>query len=195
MKNLPKFVLLAAVVALFSVMIAPLSAQDETTLGPGEGAPVVLGNFGGDIATLNPIIVNDQPSVDVINQLYPNFIGLDPDTGLPAPGALRGLATDWTFNDDGTVMTVALRDDWVWTNADGSTTPITSADVKYAYDAIVSGDVDTPIASAIESIASLETPDDHTVVITFKEPNCDAPITAANIPAVPSAQVWCKVPG
>src|SRR5215216_164770 len=121
MKNLQKFLLFAAVVALFSVMIAPLSAQDETPLGPGEGAPVVLGNFGGDIATLNPIIVNDQPSVDVITQLFPNFIGLDPETGLPTPGALRGLAADWSFNDDGTVMTVKLRNDWVWTDTTGAT--------------------------------------------------------------------------
>jgi peptide/nickel transport system substrate-binding protein len=189
MKNLQKFLLLAAVVALFSVMIAPLSAQDETPLGPGEGKPVVLGNFGGDIATLNPIIVNDQPSVDVITQLFPTFIGLDPDTGLPTPGASAALATDWSFNDDSTVMTVTLRDDWVWTDTTGATegTPITSADVKYAYDAIVSGDVDSPIASSIESIASVEAPDDHTVVITFKEPNCDAPVTAALIPVVPSA--------
>lgn len=186
MKNLRKFTLLAAFMALFSVMLAPLSAQDETPLGPGEGAPVVWGNFGGDIATLNPILANDQSSVDVINQLYPNFISVDPDTGLPTPGALRGLAADWSLNDDATVMTVTLRDDWAWTNADGSTTPITSADVKYAYDAIVSGEVDAPLASQLESIESVETPDDQTVVITFKETNCDAPVTAANIPVVPS---------
>ncbi|MEO8611869.1 MAG: ABC transporter substrate-binding protein [Chloroflexota bacterium] len=189
MKNLQRFLLLAAVLALFSVMIAPISAQDETPLGPGAGAPVVLGNFGGDIATLNPILANDQPSVDVINQLFPNFISNDPETGLPTPGALRGLAKDWSFNDDGTVMTVKLRTDWVWTDTTGATegTPITSADVKYAYDAIVSGDVDSPIASAIDSIASVDAPDDSTVVITFKEANCDAPVTAANIPVVPSA--------
>jgi peptide/nickel transport system substrate-binding protein len=186
MKNLPKFLLLAAVMALFSVMIAPLSAQDEPPLGPGEGMPIVLGNFGGDVATLNPLLVNDGSSLDVVTQLFPNFIGLDPDTGLPTPGALRSLATDWSFNDDGTVMTITLRDDWVWSDGTEEGTPITSADVKYAYDAIVSGDVDTPIASAIESITSLEAPDDHTVVITFKDLNCDAPVTASNIPVVPS---------
>jgi len=187
MKRTSVLYLLVIGVMLTLFLVGPALAQDEPPLGPGEGQPVVLGNFGGDVATLNPILVNDGSSQDVVRQLFPNFISNDPDTGLPTPGALRGLATDWSFNDDGTVMTVTLRDDWVWSDGTEEGTPITSADVKYAYDAIVSGEVDTPIASFIESITSLEAPDPQTVVITFAELNCDAPVTASNIPVVPSA--------
>lgn len=161
------------------LLIVPASAQD---VGPGEGAPIIWGNFGGDIATTNPILANDQSSVDVINRIYPNFIGGDPETAVPTPGTDQSIATDWFFSDDGLTLTVKLRDDWNW--SDG--TPISSADVKYAYDAIVSGQVDTPILSSISTITNVEAPDPYTVVITFSEADCSAVYTALSIPVVPS---------
>jgi len=170
---------------LFCLLLTmPVLAQDSAApLGPGEGAPVVFGNFGGDIATLNPILVNDQSSQDVIDRLFPLFIGADPETALPQPGALRSIAADWSFSKDNKVMTVTLRDDWKW--SDG--TPITSADVKYAYDAIVSGDVETPTTSAVQPyVESVEAPDPQTVVITFKDADCTAVQVAASIPVVPA---------
>lgn len=178
-RNLVRFVLCVLLLA----MVAPLTvtAQDEP-LGPGEGQPVIAGNFGGDIATTNPILVNDGSSADVVNVLYPLFIGTDADSGLPVPNDPGAIATGWEFSEDGTVMTITLRDDFTWNDG----TPITSADVKYAYDAIVSGEVDTPLGSALSAIASVEAPDPQTVVITFNEPNCDAVIDATNIPVVPA---------
>ncbi|MBK9123774.1 MAG: hypothetical protein IPM16_11735 [Chloroflexi bacterium] len=171
--------LLAVLLAALLIAI-PASAQDP--VGPGEGQPVILGNFGGDIATTNPILQSDGSSEDVIEQIYPTFIDGDPETGLPTPGAAGSIAVDWTLSDDNRTLTVNLRDDWTW--SDG--TPITSRDVKYAYDAIVSGDVDTPIASFINTIDSLETPDDYTVVINFTESDCTAVFVAASLPVVPA---------
>lgn len=169
--------------ALFCLLVVPVMAQEEgEPLGPGEGAPIIESNFGGDIATINPILVNDGSSQDVVNHLFPNFISADPDTGLPSPDAPRSIAQSWEFNEDRTVMTITLDDNWVW--SDG--TPVTSADVKYAYDAIVSGDVDTPLTSYLSAIETLEAPDPQTVVITFSEVNCNAEIDASNIPVVPA---------
>jgi peptide/nickel transport system substrate-binding protein len=171
------------VIALVCLLVVPTLAQeDPAPLGPGEGLPVVEGNFGGDIATTNPLLVNDGSSQDVVNRLFPTFIGADPETGLPTPDAPRSIAKSWTFNEDRTVMTVTLDEGWTW--SDG--TPVTSADVKYAYDAIASGEVDTPLGSYISSIESLEAPDPQTVVITFAEANCNAEIDASNIPVVPA---------
>jgi peptide/nickel transport system substrate-binding protein len=171
--------LMAAVVAV-GLFVAPALAQEP--LGPGEGQPVVLGNFGGDIITTNPLLVADGSSGDVVAQLYPNFIGVDPESGVETPGAAKSLATDWSYNEDGTVLTVNLRDDWQW--SDG--TPITSADVKYAYEAIISGEIDTVLGSYLTTVVSVEIPDDYTVEITFAEPDCAAVTVATNIPVVPA---------
>ncbi|MEP7286783.1 MAG: ABC transporter substrate-binding protein [Chloroflexota bacterium] len=177
-----KFILV--MVMLFSVMARPAAAQTPTPkpLGPGEGGPVIEPNFGGDITTLNPILVADGSSQTVVNRLFPGLIGIDTETGLPKPGGLGGLATKWTISDDGTVYTFTLRDDWKWSDD----TLVTSADVKYAYDAITSGKVDSRAASSIENIKSVEAPDPKTLVVTFKSAECSALLTAGFIPVVPS---------
>src|SRR5262249_31296538 len=46
----------------------------------------------------------------------------------------------------------------------------TSADVKFTFDSITSGSVATPKRGAFERVASIDTPDDSTVVFHLKEP-------------------------
>jgi len=168
-------------VAAASLLVAPVMAQDP--LGPGEGQPIILGNFGGDITTTNPLLVNDGGSQDVVARLFPTFIGIDPETGVELAGVANSLATGWEFSDEGKTLTVTLRTDRVW--SDG--TPITSADIQYAYDAIVSGELDSPLGSYLATVESLTTPDPATVVITFAEADCAAVTAVSNIPVVPSA--------
>lgn len=170
--------------AALSLIVVPALAQDEGTLGPGEGAPVVETNFGGDIATLNPILIADGSSQDVADWLFPDLLAGDPDTGLPVKAGPGSLALDWTVSDDGTVYTFTLRSDAVW--SDG--TPITAADYKYAYDAIVSGEIDSRLTSSVENVASVEAPDATTLIVTFKTADCSALFTANFVPIVPSAK-------
>jgi peptide/nickel transport system substrate-binding protein len=70
------------------------------------------------------------------------------------------------ISEDGTVITMKLRDDITW--SDG--TPITSADFVFTYEMVV--DPNNIVASTYpyDQIASVEAPDDQTVVITFNEP-------------------------
>lgn len=176
--------ILCAFMAVMAIMAGSVVAQDaaEGTLGAGEGAPIVEPNFGGDISTLNPILSADGSSDDVIKRLFPALIALDPDSGLPVKGGDGGMALDWTVSDDGMVYTFTLRDDWKW--SDGTT--VTAFDVKYAFDAITSGEVDSRITAAITNIDTVEATDATTLVITFKTADCSA-LTAANyLPFVPS---------
>ncbi len=168
-------------VAAVTLLVAPVMAQEP--LGFGEGQPIVVGNFGGDITTTNPLLVADGASSDVVARLFPLFIGINPDTGLETPGVPNSLATGWELGEDGVTLTVTLRDDLIW--SDG--TPITSADIQYAYDAIASGELDTQLASYLATVESLTTPDATTVVITFAAPDCAAVTAISNIPVVPSA--------
>jgi peptide/nickel transport system substrate-binding protein len=70
------------------------------------------------------------------------------------------------ISEDGTVITMKLRDDIVW--SDG--TPITSEDFVFTYEMVT--DPGNAVASAYpyEDFVSVEAPDPQTVVITFAEP-------------------------
>jgi len=163
----------------FSTLNAQGNIQDP---GPGKGGPIIVPNFGTDIATLNPLLVQDGPSGDVVAQLFPGFIAADPDTSLPKPAGPGALAKSWTTSQDGLTFTFTLRSDWKW--SDG--TPITSADVKYAYDAVSSGKFQNNYQSFFDNIASVDAPDPTTIVVKLKTVDCSAIFIISGLPVVPS---------
>lgn len=179
MNKTGRFLLLGVVVLLLAALALPLAAQD---VGAGEGAPIIWPNFGGDPTNLNPILVSDGPSQDVANLLFPDFVNINPQTGSIDPGTPGTIAASWTISDDGKVYTFTLRDDYVW--SDG--TPVTAHDVKYAYDAIKSGQTSSPLNGLYDGIESLEAPNDHTVVVTFADADCSALSTLRTLPPVPA---------
>ncbi len=78
------------------------------------------------------------------------------------------LATEWSFNDDNTVLTFTTRDGVSW--SDG--TPFTANDVAYTFNIFfendaVPGNGGQVVAPFLESV---EATDDSTVVFTFKQP-------------------------
>jgi len=66
---------------------------------------------------------------------------------------------------DGLTITWKLKDCLFWSDGE----PLTSADVKFTWDAIMDPGNAVMSRSGYEKIASIETPDDSTVVITFSE--------------------------
>jgi peptide/nickel transport system substrate-binding protein len=182
MKNSFRIMVILGFVIVSSGLITGRAQGGLDDPGAGKGAALVEPNFGGDVETLNPILVNTGTAATVSAAMFPFFVALNPETGLPKAGLPNSLVTGWESSMDGLVYTFTLRTDMKW--SDG--TPITSADVKYAYDAVVSGDVDTPLTSQIASIASLEAPDAATVVITYKDADCAAVQIANNLVVVPS---------
>ncbi len=181
MNKLTRILFIGIVVALVLSLGIPALAQERET---GEGAPIIQPNFGADIATLNPIISNDGTSNDVIANIFPGFVGIDPETGFFEPNMPQNVVTGWEISDDGLVYTFTLREDYFW--SDG--TPVTSTDVIYFWEAIndtsvnVSGSY-TDLRSLIESV---EAPDDYTVVVTFLSPDCNAINSAALLNPVPA---------
>jgi peptide/nickel transport system substrate-binding protein len=78
------------------------------------------------------------------------------------------LADSWEFSEDGLTLTFHLHPGVNW--SDG--TPLTAQDVKFTFDLLMSNDalVGTgAIRTALPRLASVEAPDDATVVFTFKE--------------------------
>jgi len=73
---------------------------------------------------------------------------------------------DGTISEDGLTYTYKLKPDLKWSDGE----PLTSADLKFTWETIMN-DANTCIISRLgyDSIASIETPDDVTAVVTFKE--------------------------
>ncbi|MGB3492840.1 MAG: peptide ABC transporter substrate-binding protein [Elainellaceae cyanobacterium] len=71
------------------------------------------------------------------------------------------------LSDDGRTVTWTLKQDVMW--SDG--TPFTAADVVFTYEFLTNPEVGATSASAYEVVESVESLDDYTVQVTFKEPN------------------------
>lgn len=182
MNRFSKIFLLAVMLALVAVMMPAAAQEEEEMPEPGTGGAIVAPNIGSDIATLNPIITSDGSSSAVSGRIFPGFIGIDLETADFAGGAPGAITESWTISEDGLVYTFNLRQDLFW--SDG--TPITAADVQYSYDAIVSGEVDSPLSYITEDVANVVTIDDYTLEVTVNNPVCSALFNIRAIPVVPS---------
>jgi peptide/nickel transport system substrate-binding protein len=176
-----RFLLIGVTAALIGAFVIPAFAQDVT---PGQGGILIEGNFGGDVQTLNPFFISDTASSRVAGFIWPGLVAVDPDTATFRQNDPTALAESWTISDDGLVYTFTLKQNWTW--SDG--TPITARDIQYSWDALVSGALDetSRYVSLQEQIASVESPDDYTLVVTYNFADCTAISNAATIPVVPS---------
>jgi peptide/nickel transport system substrate-binding protein len=152
-------------ILLFCLLLALMPA-----LGPAQGISkaqsseaLVYSFAGGDISTVNPVLATDQVSNYAAHAQFANLVIFDPDTGLPTPG----LAS-WELSEDGLKYTFTLKEGVVW--SDG--TPITSNDVKFTYDAVMSDKVESVFKADMAAIAGIEIVDDRTFVVTLTAPNC-----------------------
>lgn len=133
---------------------------------PSEGTPA--SKFGGelkigvlaDVGNFNPLVSNSINDSWILNLMYPTLITMS-EQGEKVPY----FATDWYYEDDGLKAVFKLRDDVRWDDG----TPFTSADVKFTAE-IVKRDVIGLAGTMLTDVASIETPDDHTVVFHMQRP-------------------------
>ena len=71
------------------------------------------------------------------------------------------------LSEDGRTYTIRLREGVTWHDGE----PLTSADVAFTWRVITDPDLPIPTRTVWQDIESVETPDAHTVVINFPEPN------------------------
>jgi len=180
MKHLGRLLMAGTAALLALSLVVPAVAQD--TPAPGEGGIIIEGNFGGDPATMNPVLASDTASQRVVTFLFPNLISIDPATQLFRKNSPDALVTDWDISADGKVYTFKLRSDWKWTDG----TPITSKDPLYFWNAVKSGAVDTQSVFLLDIIDKVEAPDDTTLVVTFKNADCTALTNAGGLTPMPS---------
>ncbi|MBL8134396.1 MAG: hypothetical protein JNL42_21220 [Anaerolineae bacterium] len=175
-----------AVMLIAALVVIPTSAQDQCC----QGGIIVEGNLGGDPATMNPVLSSDTASSRVIGLMQVGFLGVDVDEAVIAPNRPGALVKDWTVSEDGLTYTFNLRDDLAW--SDG--TPITSADVAYAWEAIklgAEGVLDVPGSYIIDptgatGVLDVTFPDDYTVVVQMASAECTSLSYAGSLVVVPS---------
>src|SRR5579863_7470032 len=181
-----KKLITSTLTALLCVMVLLLAAcggsttTTTTTTKAAASKQVLVLPEGGvpDIATFDPGLSTDAPSIDAIDLVFTGLVELD-DNGNVQPY----LAQSWTVSSDNLTYTFHLRPNLKF--SDG--TPLTSADVAYSIDralqpATKSGtgpyylryvkDATALAAGKIKTIIgdSIKTPDANTISITAALP-------------------------
>lgn len=144
----------------------------------GQGGTIVLSETS-DPSNLNPLLSTDTTSSAVWGRLYPEMFGLNYFTGAYEAGAAGSLATGWEYNEDGTALTITMREDAVW--SDG--TSITAHDYVWGVEALRTGLLDTPRGTGMwealddgtsgsGSVVDVVAVDDYTVEVTFNKASC-----------------------
>ena len=110
--------------------------------------------------SLDPRVGTDAQSERIGELIFDSLLRRDGNSNL-----LPALAERWEVLDPLTYV-FHLRSDVRF--HDGK--PLTSRDVHYTLDSLLSGEIKSPKAASFARIASIETPDDRTVKITLKEP-------------------------
>jgi peptide/nickel transport system substrate-binding protein len=124
--------------------------------------------LSGNPDTLDPHKTSGTLTFQTLKSIYDTLA--EPDqTGKIVPA----LARSWTVSSDSLVYTFKLRSGVVFHNG----SPLTSKDVKATFERILDKATASPKAAEFSAIASIETPDDLTVVFRLAKPS--APFLAA----------------
>ncbi len=121
-----------------------------------EGGTFVIGATG-DPQSFNPDYLSDDYLWPIAQNMFNRLVKLTTDDTV-----IPDLAESWEFSDDGLTLTFHLREGVKW--HDG--VDFTSADVKWTYDTIIAESWNR--SSSLESVESIECPDDNTVVFHLK---------------------------
>lgn len=156
-----------------AVPVEPTGAPAEPTTAPAEpttppAAPkVATFIFTQEFDTLNPLYTNMWFSA-ITHQIWNCWAWDFDDENNPRPVLVAEIPDleNGGISEDGRVITMNLRDDLVW--SDGQ--PLTSADFAFTYEMTISPNNTVASAYPYDLIASLETPDERTVVLTFDDP-------------------------
>lgn len=159
---------LAALALLLCLWAAPASAAEKVLRIGWSQAP----------QTLNPFVDLDAEDYIVWAINWETLVGYSPRDLSPVPG----LARSWSLSPDRRTVTFKLVRGARWSDGE----PITSADVKWSLETL--GRRGALFSSYTETIASIETPDDETVVITTRTP--DARIVGGLAVYVLPEHVW-----
>lgn len=155
---LKKLFLLFTISLLILSLGVPALAQDN----------VLIMARAADTTGLDPHTQTAFASFRLLELIYEPLVNLDADLNV-----VPALAESWAFNDDATQLTLNLRQGVTF--HDGSA--FSAEDVVASFNRILDEATGAAARANYLSIASIETPDEFTVVFTLSQP--DVPLLAA----------------
>lgn len=172
---------LAALLALTGV--AFVAAQPATAADQTDEPAVFRVGILQDVDSLNPFKGITAAAYEMWGLMYDTLTGYAAKDFSPVPR----LAESWTHSDDGLTWTYTLRDGVTFNDGE----PLTADDVVYTFERIMNGRLEkTNYGSYVNQITSVEATDDHTVVMTLKNPTPVMEHLA--IPILPE-HIWSKI--
>ncbi len=170
------------VVGLVAAVTGGAAAADEAA----DDAPTTLRvAITQGIDSFNPFLGVFSSSAEMFRAQYDTLVRYGAEDYAPEPG----LATEWENSEDGLTWTFTIRDDATFTDGE----PVTADDLAFTYNLMMSDPAAAEAnGSFVENYASVEAPDDTTLVITTTTPMPEATILANETPIVPE-HVWSKV--
>ena len=157
-----------ATAAVTLVLATALAACNPTTEESGgsegggpETTPFVVARTA-DIDGRDPATATAFQTVQTLGLVYDTLIDTDPDGELEP-----GLATEWEVSDDGTTLTLELREGVTFHNG----ADFTAEDAKATLDRVIDPDTGSVVASNLGNVKRVEAPDDTTLEITLSRPD------------------------
>jgi len=147
-------------------------------VAPAVADPIKVA-WSQDATGLDPHKQTAFSSIRFLELMYEPLVRLDVDANI-----VPAVAASWSFNDTATELTVNIDPGAMF--HDGSA--VKSADVRASFERILDEETGAASRANFTSIASIETPDDATVVFMLSEPNVPiltamASINSAVLPA------------
>lgn len=138
----------------------PTAEEAEDAMAPAQGGTLVVA-VGEDPGQFNPGITTSFGPHSVADSIFNGLVALDANAN-PQPD----LAQSWEVSDDATTYTFHLAEDVTWHDGE----PFTSADVKFTFENILLNYHSRTKAGLENTLAAIDTPDEHTVVFRFDAP-------------------------
>ena len=141
-----------------SVVAAQGTPANEVT----PSGQIILARNLSELSTLHPFVARFTSALAVAYHVNEGLTKFAPDFGVTP-----GLASEWTVSDDQLTFTFTLRQGVTWHDGE----PFTANDVLFTIEAAGAEDSEAAAQETVRTyIASVEAPDDATVVITLTEP-------------------------
>lgn len=150
------------------------NADGDTTEADGDqsedGGRLIVARTG-DIDNLDPHLATAFQTYQTLELVYDTLFEHDEDLE-----ATEGLAEDFAYDEEGTELTLTLREGVVF--HDGS--ELDSGDVAASIERILDEDTGAVARANLLSIADVETPDEGTVVFRLDKPDGTLPAALAD---------------
>jgi peptide/nickel transport system substrate-binding protein len=181
MRRIAAVAVLMVLLVLIAGFSGVTSAGAQTSSGEDEKLVLRIGSTN-DIDGFNPFKIVEIPSFEVMDLTYDLLVDFSPKDSSPVPG----LADSWETSEGGLTWTFHLNERARWHDGE----PVTSEDVAYTFRRILDEEQGLFI-DYVRQIESIETPDEHTVVFTTKDPSVQ--ILSMYVYILPK-HIWEDVP-